>query len=257
VEGDTLVCPFHAWRYDGSGQCVEIPYARRIPPKARLTSWPVVRRNGLVFAWYHPEGAPPAWDIPELPEWGDDAWTAPQVRTFEVHTHAQEMAENTVDAVHFHFVHGTPHIPDMKAEIEGHRLHAYQGLTFTTPEGEKKGRVDIDVHGPGFGVTRFQGVVDTLLMITGIPLDDEHHRTTIRFQVRKIDGDDDATAGVAKAFIAEISRQYAQDIPIWENKKYLEKPLLCDGDGPIGLIRKYYAQFMPGGDAARASDGAA
>jgi hypothetical protein len=48
---------------------------------------------------------------------------------------------------------------------------------------------------------------------------------------------------VGRAFIEEVTRQYTQDIPIWENKRFLERPVLCEGDGPIGVIRKYYAQF--------------
>ena len=160
-------------------------------------------------------------------------------------THPQEMAENIVDAVHFRFVHGTPQIPDMKAESRGLEFHAHQGLTFTTPQGEIHGSVEIRMFGPGFGVTRFSGVVETLLMITGIPLEPELHRTTIRFAVKKLAGDEEATRGVARAFVAEIARQYAQDIPIWENKRYLAKPLLCDGDGPILELRRYFAQFYP------------
>ena len=36
VVGNTLKCPFHSWRFDGeSGGCVEIPYAKKIPPKAQ------------------------------------------------------------------------------------------------------------------------------------------------------------------------------------------------------------------------------
>ena len=46
VEGDTLVCPFHGWRWDGAGQCAGIPYAKRIPPKARTRSWPVAEHGG-------------------------------------------------------------------------------------------------------------------------------------------------------------------------------------------------------------------
>lgn len=34
VEGDAIRCPFHHWKFDGSGQCVEVPYARRIPARA-------------------------------------------------------------------------------------------------------------------------------------------------------------------------------------------------------------------------------
>ena len=84
-------------------------------------------------------------------------------------------------------------------------------------------------------------------MITGIPIDEGLHQTTIRYIVKKIEGSDAATEGIAKAFISELARQYSQDIPIWENKKFLERPALCDGDGPIGMIRKYYAGFFPKG----------
>lgn len=31
VVGESIVCPFHAWRFDESGKCVEVPYAKRIP----------------------------------------------------------------------------------------------------------------------------------------------------------------------------------------------------------------------------------
>ena len=36
---------------------------------------------------------------------------------------------------------------------------------------------------------------------------------------------------------------YFQDVAIWEHKKWLEAPMLCDGDGPIGDLRRWYAQF--------------
>ena len=40
-----------------------------------------------------------------------------------------------------------------------------------------------------------------------------------------------------------LSGQVEQDIPIWENKIYLENALLCDGDGPIAKYRKWFTQF--------------
>jgi 3-ketosteroid 9alpha-monooxygenase subunit A len=36
---------------------------------------------------------------------------------------------------------------------------------------------------------------------------------------------------------------FHQDIAIWENKLFREVPVLCDGDGPIMKLRKWYAQF--------------
>ena len=58
------------------------------------------------------------------------------------------------------------------------------------------------------------------------------------FSVKDI-GHPGMTRGIGKAFIAEIERQLGQDIPIWENKTYFDRPVLCDGDGPIGLFRKW------------------
>jgi 3-ketosteroid 9alpha-monooxygenase subunit A len=242
VEGSGIRCPFHAWKWDGAGRCVDIPYAKRIPPQAKLTAYPVCETNGIVMFWFHPHGAEPGWQVPDVPELRSAEWLPPHKVQFRVKSHAQEMAENVVDPAHFQVVHGTPYVPDMDVTVEGHMFRGYQGLTFTTPDGEKQGRVDVENYGGSFGVTRFQGIVDTLLVICGAPIDDELHETTIRFSVR-VDGNEARARGIGRAFIDELTRQYRQDIPIWESKKFLEKPLLCDGDGPIGLIRNFYAQF--------------
>ena len=43
--------------------------------------------------------------------------------------------------------------------------------------------------------------------------------------------------------IADIEKQMREDTPIWENKVYHERPLLCDGDGPIAQYRRWARQF--------------
>ncbi|MCP4466785.1 MAG: hypothetical protein GY813_08545, partial [Halieaceae bacterium] len=84
---------------------------------------------------------------------------------------------------------------------------------------------------------------ETLIIVTGTPVDREYHETTMRFSFKILEEGLEATQGLAKAFIGEVTRQHAQDVPIWENKKFHENPVLCDGDGPIHQIRKYYQQF--------------
>lgn len=74
VEGKCLRCPFHAWRFDGEGRCDAIPYAKRIPPKARVGSWPVEERNGLVMVWY-PRGVGAEDYVPTLKQFGAPAWS--------------------------------------------------------------------------------------------------------------------------------------------------------------------------------------
>jgi 5,5'-dehydrodivanillate O-demethylase len=59
VEGDSLRCRYHGWRFDASGQCVEQPNEDRpFCERARIPSYPVREYAGLIFA-YLGEGAPP------------------------------------------------------------------------------------------------------------------------------------------------------------------------------------------------------
>src|SRR5438552_2906374 len=41
VCGESIRCPFHGWRFDRAGQCVEISHARKIPPKAQVRATPI------------------------------------------------------------------------------------------------------------------------------------------------------------------------------------------------------------------------
>jgi phenylpropionate dioxygenase-like ring-hydroxylating dioxygenase large terminal subunit len=257
VEGDGVRCPFHGWRFDGAGRCAELPYARKIPPKAKLTLYDVVERNGLVFAWRHAAGAPPAWEIPDVPELADDAWTQPERRDWVIRSTSQEMAENSVDAAHFRFVHRTNTVPETEsAEIRGHVLHVVSNNRVATPRGGQAGRIVIQAHGFGFGFTRFSGIADLLVLTTGSPIDAETTHTRLQFSVKKLPSSD-ATRGVGKAFIAEIERQFAQDIPIWEHKIHLEHPLLVEGEAEIALLRRWARQFytMPGAERRSETSG--
>ena len=126
VTGDALRCPFHAWEWDGaSGACTRVPYAERIPPKARTRSWPTDERNGVVLVWYHAEGKPPDFEIPEIEEATSPAWSEPDCYEFVVKSHNQEMGENAVDSAHFRFVHGTLNVPPSEVTEDGpHRISA-------------------------------------------------------------------------------------------------------------------------------------
>ena len=39
VKGDEIACPFHDWRWGGDGKCKAIPYARRVPLRARTQKY--------------------------------------------------------------------------------------------------------------------------------------------------------------------------------------------------------------------------
>jgi len=102
VEGDSIRCLYHGWKFDCAGQCVEQPaeepgFARKV--RARV--YPTREHMGLVFA-YLGEGEPPAWPpYPEPPQEG-------LIHVWNVETvpcNWLQCYENTADEVHVAFVH--------------------------------------------------------------------------------------------------------------------------------------------------------
>jgi 3-ketosteroid 9alpha-monooxygenase subunit A len=242
VEGDSLRCPFHGWLWNGEGRCVEIPYARKIPPKARLRAWPVVERNGIVFLHHDAEGRPPAYEIPELPEYGSPEWSPYEIRRWTVKSRWLDMNENAVDQAHFRYVHGTHTVPQTEVTQDGTVLRCRSRMKMGTPRGEVMGGIDTDDHGPAFQTVRVSGIADTLMINTATPIDEETTDVSFAYSVKKSAGD--ANTGVGAALIRDLEKQMAQDIAIWENKRHHERPLLCDGDGPVGVYRRWMRQFF-------------
>ncbi|HUO48504.1 MAG TPA: Rieske (2Fe-2S) protein, partial [Acidimicrobiales bacterium] len=50
---DGIVCPFHGWRFDGTGRLVEVPRLEGRPPPISAATWETCERNGRVFIWHH------------------------------------------------------------------------------------------------------------------------------------------------------------------------------------------------------------
>ena len=78
-EGDGLRCPFHGWKFDVSGQCLETPAeptGSTLCQHVRQRSYPLIERSGILFAWLGDEGSTP----PPLP--AIDALSAPGTHTF-------------------------------------------------------------------------------------------------------------------------------------------------------------------------------
>jgi 5,5'-dehydrodivanillate O-demethylase oxygenase subunit len=66
VEGDSVRCRYHGWRFDKTGQCVEQPAEERpFCDRVKVPSFPTQEYAGLVFA-YLGEGKPPP-----LPRYAD------------------------------------------------------------------------------------------------------------------------------------------------------------------------------------------
>jgi len=64
-------CSYHGWKYDITGQCVDLPQVPALAPKMRIKAYPCVERGGVVWAYLGPpekKPAPPEVEWCLLPE---------------------------------------------------------------------------------------------------------------------------------------------------------------------------------------------
>ena len=243
VEGDSIRCPFHAWKIGADGRCNEIPYAKRIPPNAEVKSWPVMEENGIIFAWYHADDEAPTYQIPALDGVDDAAWRPLEVHHWKIKARWLDMNENCVDAPHFHYVHGTLNIPESTLREDGHMFEVTSLFKQKAPGGtEADGVLTTCEYGPGFQNVKQGGIIDSLLMNTATPIDEDYTDISFAYSV-KTEGDP-RKEKLAVKIVADLVSQFANDMPIWESKACWRRPKLCDGDGPVGVYRRWYAQFF-------------
>ncbi len=60
--------PFHQWRFDANGTCVHVPFARAIPPRARMRKWPTAERGDMIFVWHDLDGRSASLELPRYDE---------------------------------------------------------------------------------------------------------------------------------------------------------------------------------------------
>jgi phenylpropionate dioxygenase-like ring-hydroxylating dioxygenase large terminal subunit len=242
VAGESLRCPFHAWCYDADGRCVDIPYAKKIPPRAAVRRWAACERNGLIWVWHRADGGGPAWEVPLLPEHGDPDWDGYTRLEWTIRTRNQEIAENTADSIHFRVVHGFEP-PRTETSFDGHEFRSTAHYEFEAGDGQRREAfLEIHWHGLGIGVTRTFGTGDAVYIGTCTPIDADSVHQRFSVMLRRSQSLS-AEHGLGRRILDEIRRQIEQDIPIWENKAFNDRPLLCEADGPIGKFRHWASQF--------------
>ncbi len=240
VADDCIVCPFHGWRFDGAGHNVEIPYAKSVNRTARLRAWPTVERAGVIFVWYSAESTEPEWELPKIPESDDAAFVfhAPESARWTFRSHPQEVCENTVDIAHFATVHGVSGFGDLALTTDGHRLKAVAEVTFQTPRGPVSGAVDSELYGMGLDVVRHRGLGRSCTLLTVTPIDGEFVDARYTFFVQ-VDQRSGEMSRMGLGFARDFCKQIEQDIPIWENKIYRDRPQLARGEGAINEFRTW------------------
>lgn len=264
VEGDRIRCPFHGFELDGRGRCVKTAYGTKAPPRARVRAWAIREHAGLVLVWYDALGRAPLWEVDPPDTRG---WTPIRLATLQLATHPQETSENSVDFGHFSELHGFRRASVIEpCRTEGPLLTAAysvemawdhplfdRALSLVGRSGRGMTiRFAVRVHGLGYSLV--EGEVPSLAMrfrqfVLSTPIDRERVHLRIGSSVeRRFPGLDRLLREIA---FRGLATEVARDRPIWETKRYVERPALAKGDGPIATYRRWCRQFYPVDAVAR------
>lgn len=254
VVGNDIRCPFHGWQFSGEGTCTQVPFARKIPPKAQVACWTVREQNGFIFLWYDAEKRAPWFEMPQVPEYGAADWTEPLHRSYRIRTRWRELIENGLDRAHFPALHGYPEPPAVEFEALGPHFKIRSKVPWRRFGRDIEVILDFDGHGPGMAVAHGVGEAPFTVVGCPMPIDEDTVLHRMTFMVSKkvplpIRG------LVARFLIYSARSEFERDIPIWEAKVHRSRPVLSDVDGPIGRYRQWARQFYaaPAAAAAKSS----
>jgi phenylpropionate dioxygenase-like ring-hydroxylating dioxygenase large terminal subunit len=157
VRNDCLVCPYHFWEYDASGQCVRIPAQATLAPpvRARANVFHVREKYGLIWVCL----GTPRSEVPAFAAGNDNSFRRVRSGPYFFRANGPRVIENFLDVAHLPFVHsgllGDPAMP----EIDDYEAQ-------TTPDGVVAR--DIKVWQPNPDGTGRPGQVSYTYSVTGL-----------------------------------------------------------------------------------------
>nr|WP_116109912.1 MULTISPECIES: Rieske 2Fe-2S domain-containing protein [Amycolatopsis] len=259
VKGNEVACPFHDWRWGGNGKCVSIPYAKRVPLRARTRSWITLEENKQLFVWHDPQGNPPPPDvvIPRIDgifsgEWSNWTWDSVLIEG----SNCREIIDNMVDMAHFFYIHYA--FPTyFKNVFEGHIATQYLntkgrpdvGMASNYGGEDNLLRSEASYFGPSYMINTllntYKGFeIENVLINCHYPVTPTSFVLQWGVSVKKLPGVSDEQADkIAGKFAKSIGVGFRQDVEIWKNKTRIDNPLLCEEDGPVYQLRRWYEQF--------------
>ncbi len=258
VKGDEIACPFHDWRWGGDGKCKAIPYARRVPLRARTHRYESVVRNGMLMIWHDPEGSPADLESlpPELEGVGTDKYTDWTWNVIPVNdAHCREIIDNVVDMAHFFYIHFA--FPtNFRNVFEGDKATQFMEST-GRPDMKSEGYGDEDLvlkseatyYGPSYMInwldTDYKGFLTKVILINcHVPTGPNSFNLQYGLVVEKPEGVDEKTSTyIGKKYSEMFSEGFLQDVAIWQDKAPVQNPLLSEEDGPVYQLRRWYEQF--------------
>jgi 3-ketosteroid 9alpha-monooxygenase subunit A len=254
-----LQCPFHGWVWDGDGRNVSIPYEERPNRARRIRSWPVIERDDVLYLWHDVEGRAPWFDVPELTEGLFEQLSGTRFQPAlpdgtshfrDLEVHPQYVVENAVDRHHFQFVHGTPMSPViLHEEVTDASWRTVAGFGRRWADGidrpdDRRNTITIHWVGVGFAFNAEHTAEGwRVVLIATTPVDDRRTEMFGTYWLEDVPG---STAADRTRLLDLIKTALPQDIVIWDNQRYLERPALGKSEAAgFTKLRKWTRRFYP------------
>jgi nitrite reductase/ring-hydroxylating ferredoxin subunit len=265
VDHNTIRCAFHGFTFDANGRCTGTGAGAAPPAGLSVRTWHVRDRNGAVLVWYHPQGAPPSFEVPELDAVPMTRLARATTACFELGGHPVATSENSVDMSHLAEVHRYTDVA-MVQPFRSEGAEASTSYSMTRPIGipgdarlgvlrRLATRVQFDARLFGLGVSLVEATIPligvrTRQLVLATPVAPGRIELRLTMQVLHGGGRGRALAEQVGARIATRSfvHDVRQDLPIWGAQRYVARPALAHGDGPVVPYRRWARQFLECGD---------
>ena len=247
IEGDSIRCPGHGWRFNAEGQCDDIPYSTHgVPKSACIKTYPVIERAGCIWMWHDEEGGAPEFDLPPFAEWdmpGWVRWRIDHLGTLPIHP--QEILDNMTDFAHFIPVHGSQDIQYFENEFRDHVIMQRFGAGHRTlVNGEAMLETDTWYTGPGILQSRISGKHPALMIICNTPVEDGVVQVWHAVMVKVCEGEPTkADQAIARGYQDTALAAFSQDFELWSYKQPAISVMQVPDDGPFHKERIWYKQF--------------
>lgn len=111
LDGDSVICGYHGFRYNPDGDCIEVPSAAKCPRSIGVQRYPLVEKGGLLWIWMGNPDRPDRSRLPDTSFLESDQWVR-STGYFRLPGNYVSLHENLLDLTHLSYVHarsfGTP-----------------------------------------------------------------------------------------------------------------------------------------------------
>jgi phenylpropionate dioxygenase-like ring-hydroxylating dioxygenase large terminal subunit len=130
VEKESIHCFFHHWKFNGEGNCTDIPCSKNIDTNIKNQNYAVREKYGMI--WIYPEAKAP-YEVLEIPELEGLNLSYKSDKTYKRSCHYHITMINGIDPQHLSTVHNI-HM-DMSIDIdESEKDSIYISLVGKTPD---------------------------------------------------------------------------------------------------------------------------